>query len=236
MLGNTSSVTAQIVYQDNFDNDGLGINTGIGGGGANSAFNFTSGPEWIEDGDLSAGDAGTGAHIWFFTSENTFSVAGGFTLEVEFDQQFIDDNTMAPFASNPATFTQFRGLPIGSPGTGDFAGPDGVVASYNPGFTISNIEAPVWLIFDYAAAASGGVDVTSFAGTPGLTMTVEYSIDGGANYVEIGTAGESFNTASTETFSLGGVSTDKIRVGWRRTGFTINFPWEVSIDAVNLCQ
>ena len=138
--------------------------------------------------------------------------------------------------ADPSVFTQFRGLAVGAPATSDFAGPDGVVASYNPGFTISNTEAPVWLIFDYAAAAAGGVDVTSFAGTPGLTMTVEYSIDGGANYVEIGTAGESFNTASTETFSLGGVSTDKIRVGWRRTGFTINFPWEVNIDAVNLCE
>ena len=103
LMGGLSTSTAQIVYQDNFDNDGLTINNGAGGGGINTSFNFNNGPEWMDDGDLAAGAAGTGAHIWVFSSDNTFTVAGGFTLEVEFDQMFIDnngDNTTAPFNAN----------------------------------------------------------------------------------------------------------------------------------------
>ena len=67
-------------------------------------------------------------------------------------------------------------------------------------------------------------------------MTVEYSLDNGVTYTAIGTATESFNATTTNTFDLGGVSSDFIRVGWRRVGFTINFPWQVNVDAVNLCQ
>lgn len=75
--------------------------------------------------------------------------------------------------SDPASFIRFRGNDVGTPAIGDFAGPDGTTASYTPGFTINNDEAPVWLIFDYAATASNEVQVTSQAGTPGLEMTVE---------------------------------------------------------------
>lgn len=136
--------------------------------------------------------------------------------------------------ADPATLTPFRGSPIGTPAVGDFAGPDGTFASYNPGFTINNQEAPVWVILDYAAAASGSIDVTSQAGTPGLEIAVEYN--DGSGFVEIGRIAESFNSFTTETFSLGGVSTSQVRVGWRQAGFIINFPWRVDIDAVGLCQ
>ena len=136
----------------------------------------------------------------------------------------------------PSGFNLFRGVPVGTPDFGDFAGPDGTVASFIPAFTIGNFEAPVWLIFDYDAAASGAVEVTSTAGTPGLEMTVEYSTDGGASYTVIDTAVETFNSPTTEVFDLGGVSADVVRVGWRRVGFTINFPWRVDVDAVSLCQ
>lgn len=136
--------------------------------------------------------------------------------------------------ADPASFTQFRGLAVGAPANGDFA-PGGTVASYNPGFVINNQEAPVWLIFDYADTASGSVEVVSAAGTPGLEMTAEYN--DGTGFVVIGTAAESFGQMTTNVFALpAGVSVDQIRIGWRRIGFTINFPWQVNIDAVSLCQ
>lgn len=154
--------------------------------------------------------------------------------------QFGFDTTLQPDfgggdgCEDPSELTPFRGNPIGTPTVGDFAGPDGTAASYNPGFVLNNLEAPVWVILDFANAATGFVEVTSQAGTPGLEMTIEY-FDGNQFQV-VGTASESFNSFSTETFPLGGVSADRIRVGWRQAGFVINFPWQVDIDAVLLCQ
>lgn len=136
--------------------------------------------------------------------------------------------------ADPTDFIQFRGSPIGAPATGDFAGPDGVFASYNPGFTLANVEDPVWLIFDYAAGSSGGVEVTSKAGTPGLIMRAQYW--NGNSYISIGAIEETFGSFSTVFFSFGGVSADRVRIGWRKAGFTINFPWQVDVDSVALCQ
>ena len=101
----TFLVAQTIVYQDNFDSDGVGVNTGIGGPGTTSSFNGS--PAWVDNGDLDGGTAGEGFHLWFFSSFNTFEVNDGFTLEVEFDQQFIDyqgDNSVAPFFSNHFSF------------------------------------------------------------------------------------------------------------------------------------
>ena len=142
---------------------------------------------------------------------------------------------------SPSAFTRFRGVDVGGPsGVGDFADVDGTAGLFNPGFTLNDLEAPVWLIFDYAATGSGEVQVTSNAGTPGLTMTVEYADAAGSfgaiDSQSLGTAAESFNSFTTETFSLAGITTDRIRVGWRQTGFIINFPWEVRVDSVGLCQ
>ena len=107
---------------------------------------------------------------------------------------------------------------------------------YNPGFTLNDTEAPVWLIFDYAAPAGGSIEVTSNAGTPGLAMTAEYNDGSGLfSFVEIGTASETFNAFTTEVFTLP-ASTDRVRIGWRQTGFVLNFPWEIRVDAVGLCQ
>ena len=109
-------------------------------------------------------------------------------------------------------------------------------ANYNPGFTINNEEAPVWLIFDGVAAGAVSFRVESNAGTPGLTYTVEAFNWASGMYDIIDTMDESFNTDSVDTFPI--VPADHIdaggevrgRVGWRQTGFTINFPWEVRVD------
>lgn len=173
------------------------------------------------------------APILFSDFANNFADQSNYGV-TNFITEAID--TGGDGCSSPNNFTPFRGLAIGNPATSDFADADGTTGAYNPGFTINNLEAPVWLIFDYATSAQGSVEITSSAGTPGLTMTVEYSNDGGASYTEIGSTDETFGSLTTESFSLNGVSADKIRVGWRRSGFTINFPWRVDVDAVLLCE
>ena len=71
-----------------------------------------------------------------------------------------------------------------------------------------------------------------------MTMTVEYADANGSfgvfNSQVLGTASESFNVFTTGTFPLAGATTDRVRVVWRQTGFIINFPWEVRVDAVTL--
>ena len=177
--------------------------------------------------------------FFFFGTPPTFSTDGPDTpADASFVLDLVVDPTIGGGAMVPTNFTQFRGLAVGTPDLTDFAGPDGVSANFNPGFVLNDLEAPVWLIFDYSGSASGDINVTSNAGTPGLSMTVEYADAAGSfgaiNSQAIGTAGESFNTFTTETFTLPGVTTDRVRVGWRQTGFVINFPWEIRVDAVTL--
>ena len=135
----------------------------------------------------------------------------------------------------PTDFTVFRGTQI-SGTLSDFAASDDVSATYNPGFTINNLEAPVWLIFDGNAPSATSFRVESNAGTPGLTYTVEAFNFNANTFDVIGTQAEAFNSDGMVDFNL--VPADHIaadgsvqaRVGWRQTGFVINFPWEVLVD------
>ncbi|VGO13141.1 hypothetical protein PDESU_01695 [Pontiella desulfatans] len=78
-------VQAAIVYQDNFDNDGLGVNTnGVGGGLGNRTIYGTK--SWADDGNLQY-VTGTGtAHgeRALTYSENGFQSAEGFELTVSY--------------------------------------------------------------------------------------------------------------------------------------------------------
>lgn len=111
---------------------------------------------------------------------------------------------------------------------------------FRPGFVTSSDEAPIWLSFDGFLDDPNqfpvGFQIESQAGTPGLTLTVEeYNWDTSA-YEILGEEFEEFNVDSTKFFGLNGYvsSSDgmRIRAGWRKTGFTINYPWEVRIDQV----
>lgn len=135
------------------------------------------------------------------------------------------------------SFMVFRGLQL-SAALSDFQESDDVVASFNPGFTVNNSEAPVWLIFDAVAAGATDFLIESNAGTPGLSYTVEAFNWAIADFDVISVEDETFNTDSVNTFAI--VAADHIdsggevraRVGWRQTGFTINFPWVVNVDQV----
>jgi len=111
VIGFSSSAFSQtIVYQDTFDEDGLDVNTGIGGGGISENFNVNSDPTpflWNDDDDgdegLSTGfPAGSGGQITTFRSENSFNVTNGFTLEVVFDM--ASNVAGSPFNSNHLSF------------------------------------------------------------------------------------------------------------------------------------
>lgn len=148
--------------------------------------------------------------------------------------------TPAPVGSEeaaPSGFSVFRGI-VQSAALTDFEAADDVRASFVPGFTINSEEAPVWLIFDGNLATANEFLVESNAGTPGLTYTMEAFNWGNASYDVLGTQPESFNTDAVTTFTISPADHVDVggevrsRVGWRRTGFTINFPWEVRVDRV----
>ena len=123
----------------------------------------------------------------------------------------------------------------------DFENSDDARALYNPGFTINSTEAPVWLIFDAIAPTANEFFVESQAGTLGLTYTVEAFDFTTQSFTVIGTQPEVFNSDQVVTFPVSAEHIDtggevQTRVGWRQTGFTLNFPWEVRVDQVGWNQ
>lgn len=143
----------------------------------------------------------------------------------------IGSNSFVP----PDSFVVFRGFQIGGD-LADFADSDDNRALFNPGFVLNSSEAPVWLVFDANAPGAINILVESQAGTPGLTYTVEAWNWPNNNYNVMGVNGESFNNDVVATFMIDpGSHVDingnvRSRIGWRRTGLTINFPWETRID------
>ena len=141
----------------------------------------------------------------------------------------------------PTNVTVFRGTVLSNE-LSAYAESDDVRAEFNPGFTIGEFEAPVWLIFDAVAPTTSSFELESSAGTPGLTYTIEaFNFDAGS-YDVIGTMSETFNSELVDSFDItpaDHIDTDgnvQARVGWRRTGFTINFPWTVLVDQFSFVQ
>ena len=106
-----------------------------------------------------------------------------------------------------------------------------------PGFTANSAEAPVWLEFFGSSVDPTFVYIESNAGTPNLTYTVE-SWNWNTNiYDKLGTQVEQYNTDQVASFALTNEHIDnngkvRSRIGWRKTGFVLNFPWQVNIDQV----
>ena len=81
----------------------------------------------------------------------------------------------------------------------------------------------------------------SNAGTPGLTATIEAWNWVSGGYDAVNVADETFAIDAITTINLDsgidqyievGTGSVRTRVGWRQTGFTINFPWEIRLDQV----
>ncbi len=122
----------------------------------------------------------------------------------------------------PATYNVYRGIERNGQ-LSDFAEVDGNLATYNPGFTINNQEAPVWLEFQANNPDATEITVTSTAGTPGIGIRAECFNWTTGLYVEIGAQeDESFNSLTKHSF--GPVLADcidpkgevKWRIGWAK--------------------
>ena len=138
--------------------------------------------------------------------------------------------------------TVFRGTTI-SGTMADVLESDDSYMTFNPGFTLNSSEAPVWLIFDALLPSNSPATLTltieSQANTPGLTATVE-SLNWNTGLFEtIDDSAAGFNSDQVLTLDLTANSSDYVqgssgavltRVGWRQTGFTLLFPWEVRVD------
>ena len=156
-------------------------------------------------------------------------------LTITFDDVVFGDGKIPP-----ANFSTFRGIQL-SGTINDFQLSDNVRALFNPGFVLNNTEAPVWLIFDAVAPNAIAFFVESQAGTPGLTYTVEAFDFTTQAFNIIGTEAETFNADLISMFPITAANIDtggevQARVGWRQTGFVIQFPWEVRIDQVGWNQ
>lgn len=139
------------------------------------------------------------------------------------------------------SFQLFRGFQIGGDLFDSFID-DNSYMRFNPGFTLCCCEAPVWLIFESHlgfGVSQLQTEIESNGLSPGLTMWVESWNEKNYQYEFIGTATESLYFDSVKTFE--GIAADHVdqdgmvrcRVGWTRTGLTINYPWEVRLDRMN---
>ena len=141
----------------------------------------------------------------------------------------------------PSSFNVFRGVQL-SASTSDFASSDDVAASFNPGFTLTNLEAPLWLEFFAVAPSAANFRVESSASTPGLIYTVEAFNFVTNSYDVIGTEIEDFGMDQLVEFVIDvnehiDVNGDvRSRVGWRQDNFILNFPWTVNVDQMGWTQ
>ena len=116
---------------------------------------------------------------------------------------------------------------------------------YNPGFTLNSDEPPVWLEFDGTlpldSPDSLAVSLECSADTPGITQTLEAYDWTTDSYSVTGEVASSFNTDTVQTedisndvsiFVESGTGAIRTRIGWKKTGFTILFPWTICVDQV----
>lgn len=141
----------------------------------------------------------------------------------------------------PDSLAVFRGIQLGGE-LSDLFDSDNHRMRFLPGFTLNTNEAPVWLVVD--GTLSGPTNQLTFAAetranTPGLESTIEVWNWSQNTYQVVSTESESFNTDSIHSVDLSGQISNVVqngqvrsRIGWRRVGFTILYPWEVRVDHV----
>ncbi len=175
-----------VVYQDSFDNDGNVANAGIGGGVESGV---SSGLSFVDNGDLSAGNAMAGFARINFSSSNSFNLAGGFTLEVTYTQESNVAGASPPFPSNHYSL----GLStVSASGTEEFFSTDSSTPAFDGiGFSLgirggnvtegllqANVAAGYTVLDDFN---SSGVQTETF-GTAPITFTLTVDADGNYEY------------------------------------------------------
>ena len=123
----------------------------------------------------------------------------------------------------------------------DIFASDDMRMRFNPGFTLNSTEAPVWMIFDANLSTDSpnslNLQIEAQAGTPGLTATTEAWNWNTSTFDVVDISATSFNDDTVITPALtpgdhvqSGTAAVHSRLGWRKTGFTINYPWETRLD------
>ena len=135
----------------------------------------------------------------------------------------------------------FRGLQLSGTLEDSFDSDDNRL-NFSPGLTIDSTEAPVWLILDGIILSNSPqvlkIGYESQAGTPGLTSTLEAFNWHTNSYEVVGAYDEGFNADTVYSSDLTARIADYVdaagnvrcRLGWRKTGPTINYPWEIRLD------
>ena len=171
----------------------------------------------------------------------TFEVAAG--IEATIGGMLVTTGII-PVALDVTALNVFRGMPL-SGGLTELADSDDSFAQFNPGFTLTSLEAPVWLEFDATlpddSPASLAFQIESNVNTPGLDYTIELFNFDTSSYEVMGQELGPFNvdtvfginaSGDLNRFTEDGTGVVRSRVGWRRVGFTLVFPWQVNIDQV----
>ncbi len=175
---------------------------------------------------------------------NASDLAGGSVVEAAVDGvqiQAVGCEDAPPETIPADSLTVYRGNQIG--GTlADAAESDNSYILFNPGLTLNSVEAPVWLIFDASLSSDSPntleLVMESQAGTPGLTATLEAWNWNANDYDVVDVSEASFNSdtvitaelASISDYVQAGTGAVRARAGWRKTGPTLNYPWEVRLD------
>ena len=205
------------------------LNNGDGTFASRSAFQAGVGPHTIMIGDLD-GDLDCDLAVTDVYNDNVSIL--------------LNDCVKSLVKIVPDTVTILRGLQIGGM-LSDLFLSDDVRMRFWPGFVVNSNEAPVWLIFD-ASLPNDSPAILSFtteaqAGTPGLTTTTEVFNWTANGYDVLDVSQTMFNNDAVLTLDLtsgiadyvqAGSKAVRSRVGWRKTGFTFNFPWEVRVDQI----
>ena len=141
------------------------------------------------------------------------------------------------------SFNVFRGIAAGG-NLGSTLASDDQFLAFNPGFTLNNLEAPVQIDFDGQLATATpellALAVEARASTPGLQHEVSVFNFTTSQFDLLNTNTPGFNMDTFTIVDLSGSVADYVdgsgavqtRQAWRQVGFTLQFPWTISIDSL----
>ena len=206
--------SADIVFQDNFDNDGLATNAGTGGGFSQ----FTITGSLTDDGNLTAPSTGHNGRGNFLTTDS-FDLTGGFTLTASFDvgtgASVSGNSSRAAIGLVPSTVAQDRnGGVFGLPDTiavNTIQVPDpSLLGLLYEGTQLDDslaVDAVAGFEDVVISVAANGLDYTYSIGGASVSGTLASAFDFSQEYrVEgIFQDAESFGTYQSITLQVGAV-------------------------------
>ncbi len=139
------------------------------------------------------------------------------------------------------TLTVVRGIQIG--GTlADASDSDDSYLRFNPGFTLSSTEPPVWLVFESTLPDDSpdqlALKLEAGANTVGLSQTIEFFDFDIGSYQVVDVRMATMSDAIVEVIAEGnmdryvqaGSGTVRARIGWKVTGPVLVYPWQIRVD------